>query len=202
MSESVELDSVDWWILEELQNDATLPNRTLAERIGLAPSSCLQRVRRLREQGVITGSHIDVDPAATGLALEAVVAVNVRPHTRQIVDQFREFVMAQPETRSLLHVSGQADFLMHVAVSDTKHLQEFLVDKLASRTEVRNFTSSIVLEQLRTRALTAPKHLRPKRRRQAFITAAFSRSNRPRRPISHDSVTVASGTTCCTMAAA
>ncbi|GAB3274230.1 Lrp/AsnC family transcriptional regulator [Parasphingorhabdus pacifica] len=166
MRSSVELDSVDWQILEELQNDATLPNRVLAERVGLAASSCLQRVRRLREQGVIIGSHIDVDPAATGLPLEAVVAVNVRPHTRPVVDSFREFVLAQPETRSLLHVSGQADFLLHVAVADSVHLQEFLVDRLAARTEVRNFTSSIVLEQAHTRALTAPPHLRPKRRRK------------------------------------
>ncbi|GAA2813656.1 Lrp/AsnC family transcriptional regulator [Saccharopolyspora taberi] len=166
MRESVELDSVDWLILEELQNDATLPNRVLAERVGLAASSCLQRVRRLREQGVITGSHIDVDPAATGLTLEAIVSINVRPHTREVVDQFRKFVLAQPETRSLLHVSGQADFLLHVAVADSAHLQGFLVDKLASRPEVRHFTSSIVLEQVHTRALTAPAHLRPKRRRK------------------------------------
>lgn len=166
MSEAVELDSVDWRILEELQNDATLANRTLAERVGLAPSSCLQRVRRLREQGVITGSHIDVDPAATGLTLEAVVSVNVRPHTRAVVDSFREFVMGQPETRSLLHVSGQADFLLHVAVADSAHLQSFLVDKLSARTEVRHFTSSIVLEQVHTRALTPPQQLRQPRRRR------------------------------------
>lgn len=167
MSEAVELDSVDWRILEELQNDATLANRTLAESVGLAPSSCLQRVRRLREQGVITGSHIDVDPAATGLTLEAVVSVNVRPHTRAVVDSFREFVMGQPETRSLLHVSGQADFLLHVAVADSAHLQSFLVDKLSARTEVRHFTSSIVLEQVHTRALTPPQQLRPPRRRRS-----------------------------------
>lgn len=166
MTQSVELDSVDWRILEELQNDATLPNRTLAERAGLAPSSCLQRVRRLREQGVITGSHIDIDTATTGLPLEAVVSINVRPHSREVVDSFRHFIMEQPETRSLLHVSGQADFLLHVAVSDSGHLQGFLVDTLASRTEVRNFTSSVVLEQVHTRALTPPKHLRPKRRRK------------------------------------
>ena len=166
MAGSVELDSVDWRILEELQNDATLPNRTLAGRVGLAPSSCLQRVRRLREQGVITGSHIDVNPAATGLPLEAIVAINVRPHTRAVVDSFREFVMTQPETRSLLHVSGQADFLLHVAVTDSAHLQGFLVDTLAARTEVRHFTSSIVLEQVHTRALTPPEHLRPPRRRR------------------------------------
>lgn len=166
MTESVELDSVDWRILEELQNDATLPNRTLAERVGLAASSCLQRVRRLREQGVITGSHIDVNPAATGLSLEAVVAINIRPHTRSVVDSFRAFVLAQPETRSLLHVSGQADFLLHVAVADSAHLQGFLVDRLAARTEVRHFTSSIVLEQVHTRALTAPPNLRTHRRRR------------------------------------
>lgn len=160
-----ELDSVDWRILEHLQNDANLPNRTLAERVGLAPSSCLQRVRRLREQGVITGSHIDVDPAATGLTLEAVVSINVRPHTRAVVDSFREFVMAQPETRSLLHVSGQADFLMHVAVADSAHLQSLLVDKLSARTEVRHFTTSVVLEQVHTRALTPPKPPRDSRRR-------------------------------------
>lgn len=165
MSDFVELDSVDWHILEELQNDATLANRTLAERVGLAASSCLQRVRRLREQGVIVGSHIDVDPAATGLPLEAVVSINVRPHTRTVVDSFRGFVLAQPETRSLLHVSGQADFLLHLAVSDSTHLQEFLVDWLSARTEVRHFTSSIVLEQAHTRALTPPRHLRPTRRR-------------------------------------
>ncbi|QGK70810.1 winged helix-turn-helix transcriptional regulator [Allosaccharopolyspora coralli] len=165
MSDLVELDSVDWHILEELQNDATLTNRTLAERVGLAPSSCLQRVRRLREQGVIVGSHVDVDPAAAGLPLEAVVSINVRPHTRTVVDSFRGFVLAQPETRSLLHVSGQADFLLHLAVSDSTHLQEFLVDRLAARTEVRHFTSSIVLEQAHTRALTPPRHLRPTRRR-------------------------------------
>ncbi|NHD17057.1 MULTISPECIES: Lrp/AsnC family transcriptional regulator [unclassified Actinopolyspora] len=165
MTNTVELDSVDWRILEELQNDATLPNRTLAERIGLAASSCLQRVRRLREQGVITGSHIDVDPAATGLTLEAVVSINVRPHTRAVVDSFREFVMAQPETRSLLHVSGQADFMLHVAVADSAHLQSFLVDKLSARTEVRHFTTSVVLEQVHTRALTPPRPPRPARRR-------------------------------------
>ena len=167
MPEHVELDSVDWLILEELHNTATLTNRTLAERVGLAPSSCLQRVRRLRERGVITGSHIDVDLAATGLRLEAIVAMNVRPQTRQVISQFREFIMAQPETQSLLHVSGQADFLLHVAVEDPQHLQRFLVDKLAPRTEVRHFTTSIVLEKIRTRALSPPKHLRPKRRRRS-----------------------------------
>jgi DNA-binding Lrp family transcriptional regulator len=166
MREQAELDSVDWHILEELQNDATLPNRSLAEVVGLAPSSCLQRVRRLRELGVITGSHAVVDPAVLGLPLEAVISVNVRPHTRPVVAAFRAFVMAQPETRSIFHVSGQADFLIHIAVADSTHLQAFLMDKIASRTEVRNLTSSVVLERVETRALTPPATLRPTHRRR------------------------------------
>ncbi|GLY49501.1 Lrp/AsnC family transcriptional regulator [Lentzea sp. NBRC 102530] len=166
MREQAELDSVDWHILEELQNDATLPNRALAEIVGLAPSSCLQRVRRLRDLGVITGSHAVVDPATTGLPLEAVISVNVRPHTRPVVAGFRAFVMAQPETRSIFHVSGQADFLIHIAVADSTHLQAFLMDKIAVRTEVRNLTSSVVLERVETRALTPPANLRPTHRRR------------------------------------
>ncbi|MGI5505662.1 Lrp/AsnC family transcriptional regulator [Lentzea sp. CA-135723] len=166
MREQAELDSVDWHILEELQNDATLPNRALAEIVGLAPSSCLQRVRRLRDLGVITGSHAVVDPATTGLPLEAVISVNVRPHTRPVVAGFRAFVMAQPETRSIFHVSGQADFLIHIAVADSTHLQAFLMDKIAVRTEVRNLTSSVVLERVETRALTPPATLRPTHRRR------------------------------------
>ncbi|MFD9739726.1 Lrp/AsnC family transcriptional regulator [Umezawaea sp. NPDC059074] len=165
MRDAAELDSVDWRILEELQNDATLPNRTLADLVGLAPSSCLQRVRRLRELGVITGFHAVVDPRTTGLSLEAVVSVNVRPHTRQVVAAFRQFLMAQPETRSLFHVSGQADFLVHIAVTDSTHLQAFLMDKIASRTEVRNLTSSVVLERVETRALTPPAGVKARRRR-------------------------------------
>ncbi|GLZ29638.1 AsnC family transcriptional regulator [Lentzea sp. NBRC 105346] len=166
MKEVAELDSVDWHILEELQNDATIPNRTLAEIVGLAPSTCLQRVRRLRELGVITGCHAVVDPATTGLPLEAVVSVNVRPHNRPVTTAFRAFVMAQPETRSIFHVSGNADFLIHIAVADSAHLQAFLVDKLASRTEVRNLTSAVVLERVETRALTPPANLRPTHRRR------------------------------------
>ncbi len=99
MCEQAELDSVDWHILEELQNDATIPNRTLAEIVGLAPSSCLQRVRRLRELGVITGCHAVVDPATTGLprliaditARYAVTDLSiVEPDLEQVIGQIYE----------------------------------------------------------------------------------------------------------------
>mgnify|MGYP006201659543 CR=1 FL=1 len=75
-------------------------------------------------------------------------------------------VTSRPETRSIFHVSGQADFLIHIAVADSTHLQAFLMDKIASRAEVRNLTSSVVLERVETRALTPPDDQRPTHRRR------------------------------------
>ncbi|GGM61232.1 AsnC family transcriptional regulator [Longimycelium tulufanense] len=151
-----------------MQNDASIANKDLAARVGVAPSTCLDRVRRLRDSGVVTGYRAEIDPRAVGLGLEAIVSVNVRPHSREVVDPFRRFVLSLPETRALFHVSGQADFLIHIAVEDSRHLQRLLVDKVASRPEVRNLTSSIVLERVHTSALTVPPgRLRAPRRRRA-----------------------------------
>jgi DNA-binding Lrp family transcriptional regulator len=64
MAAAIELDAIDWAILEQLQKDATIPNKQLAEQVGVAPSTCLLRVRRLRERGVITGIHAHVSSTA------------------------------------------------------------------------------------------------------------------------------------------
>jgi DNA-binding Lrp family transcriptional regulator len=69
------LDRIDFAILAALQNDGRLTNKELAGRVGLAPSSCLERVRRLREAGTLRGSHAEVDPAVLGIGLQALLAV-------------------------------------------------------------------------------------------------------------------------------
>src|SRR5271154_3780487 len=77
-----ELDEYDRHIVRELARDARTPNNALAERVGIAPSTCLGRVRSLRERGVIRGYHADVDPAALGLALQALIAIRLESHAR------------------------------------------------------------------------------------------------------------------------
>ena len=92
-----QLDRIDRALVAALQEDARISNKDLAERVGLAPSTCLERVRALRARGVLRGFHADVDREALGRGLEAIIAVRIRPHSRAYVDSFREAAFAMPE---------------------------------------------------------------------------------------------------------
>src|SRR6476659_1996176 len=82
------LDEVDRRLLRELAADARIPNNALAERAGIAPSTCLGRVRALRERGVIRGYHADVDPAALGRPIQAMISVRLQSHARGHIPDF------------------------------------------------------------------------------------------------------------------
>src|SRR5262245_437299 len=91
------LDRTDRALIQALQNNARISNKALAQHVGLAPSTCLERVRNLRTRGVIRGYHADVEPAALGHGAQALIAVRIRPHSRPIVDEFWEHVLELPE---------------------------------------------------------------------------------------------------------
>lgn len=149
------LDATDMALIALLQNDARRSNRELAEELGVAPSTCLERVRSLRRRGLITGYHAQVDLAAMGRGLQAMIAVKVRPPNRAVIDGFRSFVESLPEVLSVFVLSGSDDFLLHVAVSDTDQLQAFVLDKLTRRRELADVRTSIVYSHLR-RVQTPP----------------------------------------------
>ena len=90
------LDAVDRAIIDELSADARLPNNALAERVGIAPSTCLGRVRALRQSGVIRGFHADVDPELTGRPIQAMVQVRMQSHARGQLQQFMVAVSSCP----------------------------------------------------------------------------------------------------------
>ena len=115
-------DRIDDGILSALQNNARMSNKELAAVVGLAPSSCLERVRRLQATGVLRGYRAKVDPGSLGIGLEAFVSVRLAKHSREVVDSFREHVTTLKETVAIYHVAGQEDFLVHVAVRDADHL--------------------------------------------------------------------------------
>jgi DNA-binding Lrp family transcriptional regulator len=143
------LDRTDRAIVAALQNDARLSNKELAARVGIAPSTCLERVRALRARGVLRGFHADVDRGALGRGLEAIVAVRVRPHSRPMVDAFWHAALAFPEVVQVFHVTGADDFLLHVAVADTEGLRNFVLDRLTVRPEVGHVESRVVYDQAR-----------------------------------------------------
>lgn len=150
---SERLDRIDRSIVGELQNDARLPNKELAARIGIAPSTCLERVRALRTRGVLRGFHADVERTALGRGLEAIVAVRVRPHSRKFVDAFWTAALAMPEVVEVFHVTGADDFLLHIGVTDTDALRDFVLDRLTVRPEVGHVESRVVYAHERRNVL-------------------------------------------------
>jgi DNA-binding Lrp family transcriptional regulator len=143
------LDRIDAALVRELQNDARLSNKELAKRVGVAPSTCLERVRALRTRGVVLGYHAEVEPAALGRPVQAMIAVRIRRHSRELVEGFRDHALDLPETISVANVSGADDFLVHVAVETTEALRTLLLDRIASRPEVVHTETHLVFDHRR-----------------------------------------------------
>jgi len=156
MAGRLELDSTDLKILRHLQNDARMTNRDLAGAVGIAPSTCLGRVARLRSTGVIERYTLRLNVAALGRPLEALLAVRVQPHRQPLVDEFVEHVLSQPELRMLYHLTGPDDYIIHVAVRDAGDLQRFVLNELTARPEVALVHTNLIFRQWHGQPLRPP----------------------------------------------
>jgi DNA-binding Lrp family transcriptional regulator len=143
------LDDVDRRLVEALAEDARLPNARLAERAGIAPSTCVARVRGLRARGVLRGFHAEVDLAQLGRPLQAMVAVRLAVHAREQIDTFTRHVRDLPGVLSVFHLAGATDYLVWVAERDAQGLREFVVDHLATDPAVAHAETSLIYEHQR-----------------------------------------------------
>lgn len=143
------LDDVDRAILRVLSADARTPNNALAAQVGVAPSTCLVRVRSLRERGVIRGFHADVDPAALGHDLQAMVAVRLQAHARGRMGAFVDRLRLQPEVLDVYFVAGADDYLLHVATPGTDALRRFVAEQLSPDPDVARTETSLIFEHTR-----------------------------------------------------
>lgn len=155
MRDSTALDSVDRALLRELQNDARQTNKALAEKVGVAPSTCLERVRELRARGVITGFRADVDPAAIGRPMEAILSIQQRAARSGAIETLHDHAASLPETVRVMAITGTTDFIIHVAVRDMADLRE-LVWSLTERPEVARVQSSLVFARAEGPPLMPP----------------------------------------------
>ncbi len=142
------LDDVDRALLRLLQTDARMPNRELAERVGIAASTCHGRVRRLIDLGVIRGFFADIDPATVGRTLRAMVAVSLQSDARGQIRHFVGQIRGRDEIIDVFFLAGADDYLLHVAVAGTEELRGF-VEMLNARPEVAGTTTSLVFEHVR-----------------------------------------------------
>ena len=147
--QAVDIDDVDRRILAALHADARLPNSALAETVGIAPSTCHGRVRRLQQLGVIRGFYADIDPAAIGLPLQAMVSVSLRSGSRGKIRTFVQQIRRKPQVIDVYFLAGADDFLIHVAARDTDDLRSFVVDNLNADSDVAGTQTSLIFEHLR-----------------------------------------------------
>ena len=143
------LDRTDREILAALQEDARITNKELAARVHLAPSSCHARVRRLTEEGVLRGFHADADPRALGIGLQTIVLVRLADHAEKKTAAVLGFVRAIPEVVDTFLVAGKDDLLLHVAVRDTEHLREVVLETIGAHPDVADVHTSLVYEHFR-----------------------------------------------------
>lgn len=140
----MQLDVIDRKIVEELQRDGRMTNAELADRVGIAASTCVARVRSLVSRRVITGFTATVEPAAMGLGLEVLVSVTIRSGARQKITEFSDHLRSRPEVLQLFFLGGVEDFMIHLAARDADHVREFVTDHLSSHPEVSSTRTSIV----------------------------------------------------------
>ena len=143
------VDAVDRAMLELLANDARITNQRMAERVGIAPSTAVARLRSLRERGVIRGFHAEVDLAALGRPLQALIAVRLAVHARDQIDDFTNAVRQLPGVLMVFHLTGVTDYLVWVAAADAQDLREFVVDHLATHPSVSHAETSLIYEHRR-----------------------------------------------------
>jgi DNA-binding Lrp family transcriptional regulator len=143
-SRTANLDETDFEILRQLQNNARISNKDLAERIGLAPSTTLVRTRQLERAGIIRSYRAAIDPAALGIGLQALIAVRLREHTAADVAAFQDYVLGLPEVMRFYHVAGADDFLVHVGVRDSDALRDFAMSALTTRPEVAHLETGLI----------------------------------------------------------
>ncbi|KUI25033.1 AsnC family transcriptional regulator [Mycobacterium sp. IS-1742] len=144
-----DIDEVDRRILSALHADARMSNSALAESIGIAPSTCHGRVRRLQELGVIRGFYTDINPAALGLSLQAMISVTLQSNARGRIRDFIQHIRSKPQVMDVYFLAGADDFILHVAARDTEDLRAFVVENLNADADVAGTQTSLIFEHLR-----------------------------------------------------
>ncbi|MGB5330377.1 MAG: Lrp/AsnC family transcriptional regulator, partial [Gammaproteobacteria bacterium] len=119
---SISLDRIDRHILKLMQTNARISNLELADQVGLSPTPCSRRVKRLEESGLIAGHVTLLNPAALGLDLTAIIGISMDRHTPDRFENFEKAITKMPEVIECSIVTGQtADFLLKAVVRDMHH---------------------------------------------------------------------------------
>jgi DNA-binding Lrp family transcriptional regulator len=147
------LDPIDRSIVRLLSAEGRMPNNALADAVGIAPSTCLGRVRSLVERGVIRGFHADVDPASIGLGIQVLIAVRLQADARANIGTFARDIARLSGVMNVFFLGGADDFMIHAAAADTDALRDFVAEHLSRRADVANTVTNLIFEHTHSSAI-------------------------------------------------
>lgn len=144
------LDRIDARLLNLVQRDNRASSERLAQAVNLSPTAVQRRLKRLRADGVIEADVAIVDPARVGRDLSMLVLVSMDRENAQIVDHIKRAIRAAPEVLNGWFVTGEADFVLNIAVADMAHYERFQREFLYANAQVRNLRTLVVIDRVKT----------------------------------------------------
>jgi Lrp/AsnC family leucine-responsive transcriptional regulator len=150
------LDDIDKKIIAALQVEGRLPIVDLADRVGLSPTPCQRRVKRLEDEGIIIRYAALISPAAIGYGLQALVEVTLDDHSEKTVDSFEAAIRARPEVVACYAVTGDMDFLLHIFAPDLASFSDFALKALLRMPGVKGSRSSFIMQAVKSDLAWAP----------------------------------------------
>lgn len=142
------MDSFDRAILAQVQDDAALPLNEIANRVGLSPTPCWNRIRKMEEQGVITGRVALLDSASLGLGVTIFVSIETSDHSEGWLARFAQAVQSMPEVVDVYRMSGDVDYMMRVVVPTIDAYDDFY-RRLIKAVPLKNVTSRFAMEKIK-----------------------------------------------------
>lgn len=143
------MDDLDRRILAAMQQNNRHSFAELAELVGSSAASCMRRVNKLRAEGVIIADISLIEPKAVGRSLTVIVNVELDRERLDLVDEFKRAMRAAKEVTQCYMVTGDADFVLIVAVEDVEAFDIFVKTKLYTNPNVRKFRSMIALDRVK-----------------------------------------------------
>jgi Lrp/AsnC family leucine-responsive transcriptional regulator len=144
-----QIDTIDVNILRHLQEDAKLTNVELAARVHLSPSPCLARIRALEKSGIISRYVTLLNPLALGLNVSVFIQISLEKQSRKALETFEDAIRQRSEVMECYLMTGDADYLIRVVVTDVQALERFIVDELTRIPGIANIRSSFALKQVK-----------------------------------------------------
>lgn len=143
------MNQLDKNILEILQRDASISNKELAAKNGLAESSMLNRVKNLKEKGIITSYRAVINPKAIGYTVQALIMINLCQHQIQSIASFEEKIIQIPEVKVGYHITGRYDYALHVVLRDIDHMASLIKNTLSKLPGLERLETCLIFSSIK-----------------------------------------------------